>query len=369
MSKKIYDKIIKQDHINIILKYVNLYCPPIRKPKYSPFYYLSNILTILGDFVTWSSLKKSRLCKNKFPFHYKCISRIHCKWSKLGVYEQAYKEIVVNDEDLYFTDSETKKIHLFIDATLIINKTGIEGIGYGGETKKKKFTKLTALCNTDSKNVAVYANKSNIKIKIEKRNKKINEDLDIDNIENHLYDFFLIDKKKKKKVKEIKLYGKKDKIKEIKIYRKVNKKEESIIKVIDVKNSIKENKKNSIKENKKDDNKIHTLEHDVNGIKPVLDMIGIKNKKINLIGDKGYLINDAYKKDLEKINVKMVAAKRKNQKVKNTDEEKYCLKERYKIENSIAKIKVFNRVHVRRDKLLCTYMGFVYLAFIKISKN
>lgn len=95
-----------------------------------------------------------------------------------------------------------------------------------------------------------------------------------------------------------------------------------------------------------------------------------------MIGDKGYLINEKDKKDFKKLKINVVAPcgllrlpKRKNQKSKNTDEELNCLKDRYKIENSIAKIKVFNRVHIRRDYLMCTYMGFVYMALIKISKN
>ncbi len=360
MSKVILDKIIKQEHFTTILKYINLKCPNIRKPDYTPSYFLSNILSVLGDFVTWSSLKNSRICKNKYSFHYKSISRIHLKWSRAGVYEDAYKEIVVNDEDLYFTDNETKKIHLLIDATLIINKTGVEGIGYGGETKKKKFTKLTALCNSNIENVAVIANKSNVKNKIEKTEKKIKK-LSIKNIEIHLKNTFSIDKKKNKKEKDIKLYGKNDKIKNIKVYGKVDKNEKSIVKVIEEKNSFKITNKNKfekvdnddeseinvieenkLSKNKKDINKIQTLEHDIKGIKPALDMIGIKNKDINIIGDKGYLINDSFKKDLNDIKVSVIAPKRKNQKIKNTDEEKYCLKERYKIENSFAKIKVFN---------------------------
>ena len=43
------------------------------------------------------------------------------------------------------------------------------------------------------------------------------------------------------------------------------------------------------------------------------------------------------------------------------------LKKRYKIENLFAKIKVFNRVHIRRDKLIASYMGFVYLAIIALQ--
>ncbi len=40
------------------------------------------------------------------------------------------------------------KINNFIDGTLIINKYGIENIGYGcGESRKKKFTAITCICN------------------------------------------------------------------------------------------------------------------------------------------------------------------------------------------------------------------------------
>ena len=65
-------------------------------------------------------------------------------------------------------------------------------------------------------------------------------------------------------------------------------------------------------------------------------------------------------------NVNLIAVKRKNQMVQNTIEETHVLKKRYKIGNLFAKIKVFNRVHIRRDKLTFTYMGFVYLALMKI---
>ena len=69
--------------------------------------------------------------------------------------------------------------------------------------------------------------------------------------------------------------------------------------------------------------------------------------------------------------------KRKNQLVQNTVIENQILKKRYKIENLFARIKQFNRVHVRRDKLIgcgesstfftiVTYLGFVHLAFMKI---
>jgi hypothetical protein len=40
--------------------------------------------------------------------------------------------------------------------TLIINKSGIENIGYGcGESLKKKFTSLTAVCNDNTKPISI----------------------------------------------------------------------------------------------------------------------------------------------------------------------------------------------------------------------
>ncbi len=59
-----------------------------------------------------------------------------------------------------------------------------------------------------------------------------------------------------------------------------------------------------------------------------------------------------------------ITVKRKNQKVQNTESNKVKLKNRYKIENLFAKIKVFNRIHVRRDKLIASFMGFVHIAII-----
>ena len=68
------------------------------------------------------------------------------------------------------------------------------------------------------------------------------------------------------------------------------------------------------------------------------------------------------------MNAKMITPKRKNQLTQNTKEENTKLKMRYKIENVIATIKKYNRIHVRRDKLIVTYMGFVYLGCIEVAK-
>ena len=50
---------VTENYTKIILKYVKKLVPNVRKPKYSSEYYLTNILNILTDFVSWKSLIKS----------------------------------------------------------------------------------------------------------------------------------------------------------------------------------------------------------------------------------------------------------------------------------------------------------------------
>ena len=73
--------------------------------------------------------------------------------------------------------------------------------------------------------------------------------------------------------------------------------------------------------------------------------------------------------ELARKQVTLITPYRKNQNKKNTDNEKRELQRRYKVENCIGKIKMYNRVHVRRDQKIITYMGFVYLAYTKIRSN
>ena len=105
---------------------------------------------------------------------------------------------------------------------------------------------------------------------------------------------------------------------------------------------------------------IKTLPHDSKSILPSIKKINT-DKPYNLIGDAGFV----YNKSLLPPNVNLIYVTRSNQHIKNTPDDKLKLKNRYKIENLFAKIKRFNRVHVRRDKLIVSYLGFVYLAFMK----
>ena len=112
-------------------------------------------LVRITHWVKWSSLKKSINYKNNSKYHYKTIADIHKYWSEKKVYEQAYKEYVQKNNII----SDNKCIELLIDSTLIINKSGIESIGFGTNCKKKKFTKLSAISNLNTKNIAIIVDK------------------------------------------------------------------------------------------------------------------------------------------------------------------------------------------------------------------
>jgi len=269
-------KIIQGDNnFNIILKYANLYCPNKLNLLYTNYYYLSNIINILSDVVTWSSLKITTNYNNTKRYHYKTINKIHLLWSKMKVYEDAFTEISNNTISCNITEN------MYIDGTLIINKSGIEGIGFGGAYRKKKFTSLTAVCNENTKCIKIFPNNTNTKVI-------------------------------KYKDKEYKL---------------------------------------------------KTFEHDSKGIIPSIELIKT-DKKYNLIGDTGYIINQD--KISKYAHVTLITYKRQNQKTTNSEENKQKLSKRYRVENLFAKLKRFNRIHVRRDKKLISYLGFVYIGCIAI---
>jgi len=89
----------------------------------------------------------------------------------------------------------------------------------------------------------------------------------------------------------------------------------------------------------------------------------IKCKKINIIGDKGYATNIANKQQIkDKFNAEIIYPHRRNQKKKTPYHHKKLLKDRYAIEHVFSMLKKYDRICTRKDRLYCTYMGFLYLA-------
>jgi len=86
--------------------------------------------------------------------------------------------------------------------------------------------------------------------------------------------------------------------------------------------------------------------------------------KVNLIADKGYMRKQTKKDKLEKKGIHLLTPYRRNQKKELTDEQKDKYKLRIRVEASIAHLKQYNRIYVRRDKRADTYMGFVYIGLL-----
>ena len=104
----------------------------------------------------------------------------------------------------------------------------------------------------------------------------------------------------------------------------------------------------------------------VNDQRTIIDSINrlnLNKKRINLIGDKGFIVNKNKKLELLKNhNVKLIVPKKKNQ--KNTRISKLMrskLMVRNKVENCIQSLKAFNRIAIRRDRKISNYLGFLFL--------
>ena len=71
-------------------------------------------------------------------------------------------------------------------------------------------------------------------------------------------------------------------------------------------------------------------------------MKNINYRRINLVGDKGYIATKKTKNELFKKGIKLITPYRKNQKKKNCIKNKLKLKKRYVVEHANQKIKDFN---------------------------
>lgn len=133
------------DHVKIkyILDAVNMLYKRKRRPKYTNEYLVKQILDCNLNYNTWSSYGKTlNKYTNKPKFHHKYLNEIYLKWSRLNIFELAYKNII--NENLNYNPDILK---LNTDVTCISNKYGSEKIGVNPEYPKKNVTKL-ALLNT-----------------------------------------------------------------------------------------------------------------------------------------------------------------------------------------------------------------------------
>ena len=108
--------------------------------------------------------------------------------------------------------------------------------------------------------------------------------------------------------------------------------------------------------------------HDVKLVQPTLNNMSVQlpeDKIIKIGGDKGYISSKRFKLNNGK-RIKLIAKKRNNQAVQNTEREKKVLKKRLSVEMALASIKKYNRILIRKDKNIKNYMGFLFMGLIDI---
>ena len=152
--KKVYNKIEKTFN-KYILNIVASTIPHTRKHKYSDEYCLKMFKYMINDVVKWKSLSLLADYKGNPKYHYKYLCSVFNKWSKADIFKKAYTEMLKKE---YFKLKHIKKaesINLFIDCTFINNMYGVDCKATNPEYKKKKCTKISAICDSENNIIAL----------------------------------------------------------------------------------------------------------------------------------------------------------------------------------------------------------------------
>jgi hypothetical protein len=88
-----------------------------------------------------------------------------------------------------------------------------------------------------------------------------------------------------------------------------------------------------------------------------------KYRKINVVGDKGY-VSSEIKKELKKENINLIYPHKKNMKKRTPKRSKKHLKFRYTVEHAIHDNKRNNRISQRKDRLIHTFKSFLCLSIM-----
>lgn len=113
-------------------------------------------------------------------------------------------------------------------------------------------------------------------------------------------------------------------------------------------------------------NDVKTIVTSLNEINPNIKIKSIDNK-IDLIADKGYITNEIFNYNENK--VKVITPLKKNNKNKYIYRNDKKLSYRYIIENTICSHKKDNRLNTRKDKKIKTFMGWFYISCLNHNLN
>ena len=109
-----------------------------------------------------------------------------------------------------------------------------------------------------------------------------------------------------------------------------------------------------------------STKHDSTTVVDTLNAVPIslkpqKHCRLNLIGDAAYLNTKKYYTYGEK-KINLITPYRKNMNRHHSLFDRSKLRSRFRVEHTFQQLKKYNRINLRQDKLLCTYMNFMYMA-------
>jgi len=338
-----------QIYNNIILSIAKEKLNCVRQRYYPLSYYLNMFNFMQNDSVKWKSLENFKIYKpkkegkhNNKGFHYKSIQNEFNRWANLNIFVEAHNRFL---RKYYFKLKPHLlkfKINLSIDTTCIWNKYGVEYIGVHPEYRKKKATKIGSIVDSDGDIISILnfiVNETHVKENnYEYIKKTFMHDV---KIMQDLFDNILIHFDKRKNI-----YCGADKSFITKNIIKCQSKDVNII-TPKRKRSDKQIKK-LIKLKTNEINKINELRSKLKDIKD-------KEK------GKRYLFWTSKIKSLQD-NIEEL---KEDQKTKYTNPEKEILGERYKVEDNYKNIKKSERIVIRKDRKIKTFMSFIFMDELK----
>ena len=334
----------EQIYNNIILSVAREKLKCCRKRDYDLEYYLNMFNFIQNDVVKWKSLKNLKDYKpkkenkdNDKGFHYKSIQNEFNRWSHLDIFIEAHNRFL---RKYYFKLKPhllKMGIKLYIDTTCIWNKYGVEFIGVHPEYRKKKATKLGTIVDDDGDLIGILNFIINETI-VEKNGyeyikKTFSHDV---KIMQDLFDKIIIkfDKRKNIYCGADKSFITKDQIncqnKNVNIITPIRKRSEKQIKKL-----------------------IKSKEQTIKLTKIKMENLKRKNKRYLSWNLKISILE-------EEIN-----ELKKEQKTKYNKKEKDLLRGRHKVEDNYKNIKKSERITIRKDRKIKTFMSFIFMDELK----
>lgn len=332
---------------NIILAVARekLHC--IRKREYPLEYYLDSFLLIQNDIVKWKLLQHTKIYnpkkyKNKIldtekDYHYKTIQNEFYRWAKLDIFIEAHNKFLRKYYYILKHHLKKLKIKLYIDTTCIWNKYGVEYIAVHPEYRKKKATKIASLVDSDGDIISIINFIINETIEDNNGYEYVKKTFSHDvKIIQELFDNIIVEFDKRKSI-----YVGGD---------KAFKTQEVIIHNNKSVNVITPKRKHSDKQIKK--------------------MIKKKTKDIQEIKNKIKKLKETSKRYLN-YTCKIIKLKeditelKKDKKNIYSKQEKEIFSERYKVEDNYKNLKKSERIVIRKDRKIKTYMSFIFMDELK----